>query len=197
MPSDEAMLRQILDKEAIRDVLLKYTRGMDRCDDAIMAQSYHKDAREDHVDYVGPALEFIECARIGHQSHFDGHSHYITNQSIELDGDIAHVESYFLAALWRKAGPAQMVGGRYVDRVERRSGQWGIVRRACIVEWQGELNDSLHKLQQDGSLRSERNRDDISYLRPLELRRPDQVPKWRSTEKPTELINHNGIEREG
>ena len=178
MPIDEIALRQLLDKEAIRDVLVKCTRGMDRCDDGVMGQAYHDDACEDHVDYVGPASEFIRCSRAGHQAYFDGHNHYVTNQSIEIDGDIAHVESYFLAALRPKGGPAQMVGGRYVDRMERRGGRWGIVRRVCIVEWQGQLNVSPPPFQQDVSLRGERSREDISYLRPLDITRPRQVPKW-------------------
>lgn len=179
MSIDEVALRQMLDKEAIRDVLVKYTRGMDRCDDAVMAQAYHDDACEDHIDYVGSASEFIKCSRLGHQAYFKSHNHYVTNQSIEIDDDVAHVESYFLAALRSKAGPAQMVGGRYVDRMQRRSGRWGIVKRVCIVEWQGQLNVSSSTFQEeDIFLRGERSCDDISYLRPLDITRLQRVPSW-------------------
>ena len=177
MVPDGVSLSRLLDKEAIREALLKYTRGMDRHDDAVMAEAYHPHAREDHVDYIGDAATFIEHARLGHGRYFDAHNHYITNQLIDLDGDVAHVETYFLAALRRKDGPIDMVGGRYIDLFERRDGQWAIVKRACVVEWQGVLNEAQNPFPPNVPLRGDQGPDDISYQRPLELTRPDRRPE--------------------
>lgn len=176
MPQEDSDLRRLLDKEAIREALIKYTRGMDRHDDTIMAEAYHAGAREDHVDFIGDAQTFIHHARSGHERFFDAHHHYMANQSIDLDGDVAHVETYFLAALRHKDGQVDMVGGRYVDLMERRNDRWAIVKRACIVEWQGELAKAQHAFPPDLPLRGQQGREDLSYHRPLELSRPDRRP---------------------
>lgn len=167
----EAELRKLLDKEAIREASLRYTRGIDRHDDDLMADAYHPDATDDHGGYIGDPLGFIKHAREAHSRHWTVHHHYITNQTIDLDGDTAHVETYFLAALRRKDGIIDMVGGRYVDRFEKRDGRWAVADRACLVEWNGELTKTGAALDPDLFLRGSWDKADISYQRPLKLTR--------------------------
>src|SRR3546814_9393801 len=57
MDIDAAELRKLLDKEAIREASLRYTRGIDRHDDEIMAQAYHPNATDDHGAYIGRSEE--------------------------------------------------------------------------------------------------------------------------------------------
>jgi hypothetical protein len=64
--------------------------------------------------------------------------HHLTNQTIALDGpDRAGVESYFIA--WQgfardgQMGVVQAIG-RYLDRFERRDGDWRIAHRVVVVE---------------------------------------------------------------
>ena len=45
-PTDE--LRQLLDRQAIEDVLFRYCRGVDRGDAALIASAYHPDAIDEH-----------------------------------------------------------------------------------------------------------------------------------------------------
>jgi len=172
MDIDPADIRGLLDKEAIREAALRYTRGIDRHDDDLMAQAYHRDATDDHGAYVGDPAGFIVHAKTTHARNWDVHHHYITNQTIELDGDTAHVETYFLAVLRRKTGPIDMVGGRYVDRFERREGRWAVADRVCLVEWNGELAKTETSMDPDMFLRGTWDRSDISYQRPLRLTRP-------------------------
>lgn len=171
--SEEAALRRLLDKEAIREAALCYTRGVDRHDDELMAKAYHADATDDHGTYVGDAAGFINYAREGQSRHWSENHHYIMNQTIDLDGDTAHVETYYLfaAAMRRKSGSVDMVGGRYIDRFERRDGRWAIADRACLMEWNGELAPSEMSVT-DMYLHGSRDRDDLSYARPLKLDRP-------------------------
>lgn len=169
---EEAALRRLLDKDAIREAALLYTRGIDRHDDEIMARAYHADATDDHGAYVGDPAGFIAHAGQGHTRNWDVHHHYIMNQTIDLDGDIAHVETYFLATLRRKGGPVDMVGGRYVDRFEKREGRWAVADRACLVEWNGELAQTEAAMDPDLFLQGSWDRTDISYQRPLTLNRP-------------------------
>ncbi|WP_156681295.1 nuclear transport factor 2 family protein [Sphingomonas profundi] len=169
---DAVALRRLLDKEAIRDASLAYTRGIDRHDDEIMARAYHADATDDHGAYIGDPAGFIRHAREGHGRNWTAHHHYITNQTIDLDGDTAHVETYFLAALRRGDGSIDLVGGRYVDRFERREGRWAVADRACLVEWNGELSPAQAAIDPDMFLKGRWDRQDISYQRPLRLDRP-------------------------
>ncbi len=171
MEIDPAEIRRLLDKEAIREASLHYTRGIDRHDDDIMAQAYHPDATDDHGAYIGDPAGFIAHAGKTHARNWDVHHHYITNQTIDLDGDTAHVETYFLAVLKRKSGPVDMVGGRYVDRFERREGRWAVADRVCLVEWNGELKSTEMTMDPDLFLHGRWDRSDVSYQRPLTLTR--------------------------
>lgn len=170
MSSMQDNISRLLDKEAIRDALLDYSRGIDRHDVEIMARAYHDDATDDHGSFNGTASGFIEYANEIHAAGFLSHQHYIGNHMIDLDGNSAHVETYFLASLRRKDGAVMLVGGRYIDRLERRDSTWAIAHRCALIEWAGDLvnSDFTARLAMDD--RSTWDRSDLSYRRPL---RPD------------------------
>src|SRR3546814_1446546 len=69
MDIDAAELRKLLDKEAIREASLRYTRGIDRHDDEIMAQAYHPNATDDHGAYIGDPAGFIQHAHNRSEEH--------------------------------------------------------------------------------------------------------------------------------
>lgn len=170
----ENRLNQLLDREDIRDLLISHARALDRHDAAELAKTYHPDALEDHGAFFGPAAILAARSAGEHAAFSTSHTHYLTNQTIDIDGDVAHAETYFFAGLFRKDGLTEMVGGRYIDRLERRSGRWAIAERACVVEWNGELAASQSPFDKDSFLQGRWNRDDLSYCRPLSLEpRPD------------------------
>jgi hypothetical protein len=171
MEIDVAEIRRLLDKEAIREASLRYTRGIDRHDEGIMAEAYHPDATDDHGAYIGDPAGFIAHANAIHSRDWNVHHHYIGNQTIDLDGDTAHVETYFFAALRRKTGPVDMVGGRYVDRFERRDGRWAIADRVCLVEWNGELKPAQTPADPALNIQGAWDKSDVSYQRPLTVTR--------------------------
>lgn len=163
-------IARLLDKEAIRDALLSYARGIDRHDVKIMAHAYHPDATDNHGTFDGTADDFIAYANDVHAASFLSHQHYIGNHSIDLAGDIAHVETYYLASLRRKDGTTVLVGGRYIDQLERRDARWAIVHRIALIEWSGDLvnSDFTRGLTMDDATAWDRS--DISYQRPLSPR---------------------------
>jgi len=65
-----------------------------------------------------------------------------------------------------------------LDRLERRAGRWAIARRVCVVEWisslagesevDPQMREAVAALMRNS--RSSRDRNDISYQRPLEIR---------------------------
>jgi len=171
-PHEIKALRELLDKEAIREACLKYTRGIDRHDDELALQAYHEGAIDDHGAFIGDAAAFIRAVGPVHDATAELHQHHITNQTIELDGDTAHGETYFIAALKRHDGGTNIAGGRYIDRFERRGERWAIAARVCMVEWRGEFPRSGRVVDPDLFVSGSADRNDISYQRPLTPSRP-------------------------
>ena len=129
-------LQDLLDREAIRECLYRYCRGIDRVDEAALRSAYWDDATDCHGAWHGSAAGFIEQAlrnlRAGGRR-----VHQIGNIAIELHGGSAAVESSFLALQAAAATPAQetFLCGRYLDRFECRAGEWRIAARTVVYDW--------------------------------------------------------------
>jgi ketosteroid isomerase-like protein len=125
--------------EAIRQAALRYCRGVDRLDEALMRSAYHDDATDDHGVFVGPASEL--CARVV-RSHrrYESTMHCVLNHAIEVaDDEHASGEVYNVTYLLRRDpdGSCHLDTwwGRYLDQYERRDGRWAITHRTCVHEW--------------------------------------------------------------
>lgn len=131
-----AGLQALQDKEAIRDCLYRYCRGVDRADAQALRSAYWPDAHDCHGAYRGSADGFI--ARALPRLRAGGRGvHQISNILIELHGAIAAVESSFLALQTNAATPdlETFLCGRYLDRFERRAGEWRIADRTVVYDW--------------------------------------------------------------
>jgi len=165
-------MRQQKDRQEIMDCLLRYTRGVDRHDRALMASAYHPGAIDQHG--VAPDLDgekFTDWAIGWHGEFQTRHQHIITNHSIELDGDTAHGETYYIFWGENREGPPTLAFGRYIDRFERREGRWAIAHRVCVNEVTGNFEKAAVPDEWKTLLFStgpnRRDREDISYRRPL------------------------------
>jgi hypothetical protein len=169
-----AAVRRLLDRQAVMECVLNSCRGIDRGDWALFRSAYHADAVEDHGVYVGDLdglLEFLQLA----MSNFSHFQRYLTNSDVDLDGDEAHVESYYLIRLSMPGATTVMVnGGRYLDRLERRGGRWGIVARVVTTEWSATLEGSGTAEASDTPpvfVPARMDKEDLSYQRPLKVTR--------------------------
>src|SRR5690606_26180072 len=75
----------------------------------------------------------------------DQTQHFLGNMLIETDADEARAETYFQAyhRLRDNETPRDaLTAGRYLDRLERRSGEWRIRERVVVIDWFRELADS-------------------------------------------------------
>jgi hypothetical protein len=162
-------LAQLVDRAAIVDCLHRYARGLDRRDEELLRSAYHPDATEDHAGaYVGGVDGLVEYLFRVHER-FAGYQRYVTNVSIQLDGDQAHGEAYFLSVIHEGPHrPVALSGGRYVDRFERRAGDWRIATRVVVLEWHGTVEGA--GFGPPANLAA-LDRTDISYDRPLVIRR--------------------------
>jgi hypothetical protein len=140
------------DRDRIQDALHRYCRGVDRRNWELVQSAFHPGATLDQGDFKGKIEAMIATMRQRHAV-VEQSAHLLTNILIEFAGpDCAVVESYFLAflrnahvppgmraALLGRAAPAtgkidMRSLGRYVDRFERRDGEWRIASRVCIAE---------------------------------------------------------------
>lgn len=136
---DEAKLRELLDREAIRDCIHRYCRGIDRADEAALTAAYWPDAWDTHGAYDGPVEGFFARVRDS-WSRGPRNVHTVGNILIEFrGGEAAEVETYFIA-LQRGTGPdgverQVMLAGRYCDLFEKRGEEWRVKRRTVVYDW--------------------------------------------------------------
>ncbi len=176
MPSESRdRIAEILDRKDISDCLLRYCRGVDRFDRELLLSAYHPDAIDDHGRVVLEPEEFADWVFDMHRSNHVAHHHAIFNTTYEIDGDVAHTETYYTAFCENILKPNMVTVGRYVDRFERRAGRWAIAARVAITDSIYRVGDfpippEKRSLVQSNT-RSRRDRGDISYERPLRIRR--------------------------
>lgn len=135
-----AAIQMLLDKQAVTEVLLGYCRAIDRRDADLMRQVYWPDAIDDHAVFKGTVEEFIAYSF----PFLEGvvSQHRITNILIDITGaDSAFSECYFSAFHDFPAEDGtpgrleRIVGGRYLDRHERRADKWRIIHRTLVLDW--------------------------------------------------------------
>ena len=166
---DSVDVQTVWDHLQIQKQLATYCRAIDRCDENLLKSVYWPDAYEDHGLFQGKAWAFAEFI-VPLLSGMERTIHQISNILIELDGDKAAVETYVMAYHLMKdpqGGTTELVvGGRYLDRFERRDGHWRIADRLFVLDWNqsqpatGDWNSGLvAQLKTRGS----HDRQDASY----------------------------------
>ena len=120
-------VRWVKDRIEILDCINNQSRGHDRHDTEIMTSVYHDDGIDEHGATVNTGPQYGEWANNQHASVFIDHLHNITTHTCEIDGDVAHSESYVIGTMRvRDNKTVVLMGGRYLDRLERRDGVWKI-----------------------------------------------------------------------
>lgn len=185
---DMKIVAELADRAAIHDCLMNYSRAVDRLDRELLLTVYHPDAVDDHGVFVGGPVAFADWVIDMHTRTHVSHQHCQFNSTIELDGNVAHTETYYMfVGLNREGTPLTMSGGRYIDRLERRDGRWAIAERICVRDWAPltevpdeldqskmtavkNLPESVKAVMRSGP-QTLRDRTDPSYMRPLKVDR--------------------------
>lgn len=128
-------LAELVDRQRITDVLHRYCRAVDRLDHDLLLSAYHPDAVDDHGSFVGTAGDFAARTIDRMARAYEATQHRLANVAIDLRGDTAWVESYVVATHVLPGNAVEHAGARYVDRFERRGGEWRIATRVVVVDW--------------------------------------------------------------
>lgn len=175
----EALRRDVtylMDRMEISDCIATHARGCDRHDVDLITAAYHAGGVDEHGWVKNAGIEYGEWANRAHAATSQVHTHNITTHTCEIDGDTAHAESYVIVVLLGLDGRnAQVISGRYIDRLERRDGQWRIEVRRSTVEAMFLADASVLQspfFKDTGYLVGTRDRSDLSYERPLALDTP-------------------------
>jgi SnoaL-like domain len=132
------MLDRVIARHQIDDLLGRYCQAIDRCDIERLKSVYWPDAHDDHGVFTGNACDFAEWV-IPALRQLGRTMHLIANCVIEFDDeDHAHGETYVVAyhEVPGELGATNAVaGGRYLDRFERRDGEWRISERVYVIDW--------------------------------------------------------------
>jgi hypothetical protein len=176
----EAKLRELIDRQEIWEVILKYARGIDRLDREMVRSCYWDDAIDDHHAYVGGPDYFIDVTFAGAIEMSSVQHHGLSNHTCEIIGDDAHCETYYTFIGANIATPHLLSMGRYIDHLQRRDGVWKYANRVTVIE----KNFALIEYPDDAEIRAgdtsvgpllhaARDRSDLSYHRPVVPRRAD------------------------
>lgn len=154
-----------MDKQEIHEVLMRYSRGVDRCDADLIDSAYHPDASDDHVIFSFSGRDAGKTLVEHMRKTSDISLHCLSNVSIRIAGDVAECESYFQNRHVSFDDDAEVTRdglGRYIDRMERRNGEWRIARRVVLLEW-SHIERSKRDLGARSDRRSFRSKADPSY----------------------------------
>ena len=135
-------LEELEARTAIEDCLNRFARAIDRQDWQLARTLYHDGAFDDHGFFKGPPDAFLAhiAAMHAHQEHS---MHFNSNVLIEFQAkDRAFVETYVLVLQRFRPGDPKVPAGshglrilasaRYLDRFEKRSGEWRVVHRTLV-----------------------------------------------------------------
>lgn len=170
----EQKIQTLTDRQQILDCVARNSRGCDRHDSELLSSSYHTDGIDEHgTAHTMNGQQYHKWANQVHAAGALQNMHHLTTHSCDIDGDVAHAESYVIGLFLNPDGEtARLLAGRYVDRLERRNGEWRIALRRCTVEVIMKADASIIKseyVRDMGFLKGLRDKQDVSYQRPLSL----------------------------
>ena len=93
----DPILQELVDKAAIRDLMARYSRGVDGRDPDLIASTFTSDAYTDYGEWDGRGHDnSVSWIMRPSASHFRS-THFMGDHVIQVDGDTAEVETYAVA----------------------------------------------------------------------------------------------------
>jgi uncharacterized protein (TIGR02246 family) len=128
-------VQELLDKQAIRELTARYSRAADRGDAELMASVFHPDASYDQGGGQPMTGETIgEQIIAGLRAMMRSSFHQVGGQLVDVRGDTAVGETYTSGQHVLADGKRLRTQTRYLDRFEKRDGEWRIASRRIVSE---------------------------------------------------------------
>jgi hypothetical protein len=128
----------MLDEFALRKLVHGYCRAVDRGDVDALRELYHRDAEDDHGAFSSGSVDDFLRTLVDTRPYLRSMQHHITTTNFAIDGDLAEGEVYSIAthAFAADAGDTEVIlGGRYLDKYEKRDGTWKFTERRIVTDW--------------------------------------------------------------
>ncbi|KAK5219255.1 hypothetical protein LTR72_008437 [Exophiala xenobiotica] len=183
MADQQKRLQVLLDKQDIYELVCRYCRGVDRMDKELTMSCFWPGAIDIHLGkfgnlHTGTAQDFFDQEWEGFKE-FTASQHYICNHLCEVDGDKAFAETYQFSFYWKKPGdePTRNAqnSNRYVDRFEKRNGEWRITHRTFIRNFSLPIQPVGFPTVENGWPSLSQSRNDLAYSG------VNGVSDWKST----------------
>ncbi|HIF92724.1 MAG TPA: nuclear transport factor 2 family protein [Myxococcales bacterium] len=131
-------LQNILDRDAIHEVLVRYATSLDDRDWDRLASCFADDAVADYGTGVfeGPEAIVGLCRQM--LEPLEVSQHLLGSFEITATGEVATSRCYFHAQHVRQGlagGASLIVAGTYEDSLRSQAGKWLIQKRRLIVSW--------------------------------------------------------------
>jgi len=133
-------VQELLDKQAIQELVARYARTLDWLDDEGQAACYWPDAAIDYGFFTGTAAEFVPVVMALERS-TGRRWHMLAPLAVRLTSPTTAIgECYGIAAAFRRDNEdapyrGSMYGGRYLDEYQKRGQEWRISRRRYVMDW--------------------------------------------------------------
>ena len=165
-------MQVLIDKDAIRDLVLCYSRGVDRQDFALLRTLYTSDAVEDNHGggYTGSAEGYVDwlmtvMPRLGMTTH-GVQNHLIVMESDSTAQGEVYMTAYHRLPAEQGRGWVDLIHGmRYLDHYVKQDGKWLFARRSVSVDWKRHSLSTWDPSHPDdsGALLGTHEADDPSY----------------------------------
>jgi hypothetical protein len=137
MDASSQELQRFLDRDGLRECLARLARGEDRRNAELITAAYWPDSTTDYGVFKGNFDEYLAWVVPGAEA-IKNTQHVLGQSFIDLKGEVAQVETQVISYHRVDMGTGDQdtcIGGRYLDRMEKRGGAWRIAHRTMLYDW--------------------------------------------------------------
>jgi hypothetical protein len=138
-------MKALVEREKIRLCIARIARGEDRRDRELIRTSYWPDSTVDFGIFDGNFEKYLAWVAPGSPA-VRLTQHVLGQTVIELNGNAALAETHVTAYHRINMGKEErdvVLGGRYLDRFEKRSATWRIAKRTMLYDWLRDLGAAI------------------------------------------------------
>jgi ketosteroid isomerase-like protein len=132
-------VRELLERQAIHELVLNYSRAVDRQDLKLLRSLYTEDGIDDHGGmYCGGADGFVawlDTAMVGVETMHQVHNHLIAVTGADMAEGEAYLTTYNRIPNPEGGFNEFLQGLRYLDRYRKEGGRWRFAHRIVMVDW--------------------------------------------------------------